>query len=39
MAFVAVIIAVVFYATSGVSDAADKFYATARGGTRRRSTR
>ena len=33
MAFVAVIIAVVFYATSGVSDAADRFYATARGGT------
>ena len=32
MAFVAVIITVVFYATSGVTDAADKFYETARGG-------
>lgn len=32
MAFVAAIIAVVFYATSGVSDAADRFYETARRG-------
>ena len=31
-AFVGAIIAVVFYATSGVTDAADKFYETARGG-------
>jgi hypothetical protein len=32
LAFVAAIIAVVFYTTSGVTDAADKFYQTARGG-------